>query len=95
MSFERNYGPPQVPEHSENLALTALSKAIERRVNEAMKDEDDFLNYAESVISARENLRRVRSESSPTRVLDIVAADGAVRDAVRAMIAERLLAVTY
>jgi len=71
----------------------ALGMAMERRIQRAMDDEGDDLNLMQSVIAAREDLRRVKAEGGPTKILNVVAADGRVREALRAIIAERLVEV--
>jgi hypothetical protein len=75
-------------------SLDALSKAIDRRVDRAIRNEDDLLNFDARVVAAREKLRHARSDASSTRILDVVAADGIVREALRAIIAERVVEVS-
>jgi hypothetical protein len=75
-------------------AISALDSAIERRVLEVMNDLEDDINLDPRVLKARAELKTARLSPGPTRILDVVAADGSVRQAIREIIAERLLEVT-
>ena len=74
-------------------AVQTRGEAIERRVARAMNHEDDVLNNEPAVVSARERLREARSTPGPTKILNVVAADGGVRQAIREIIVTRIVEV--
>lgn len=76
-------------------ALQELGRAIERRVSYVFEHpETDDINLDPRVIAARAALSNTKATPGPTKILNIISADGGVRAAIRETIAERLVAVT-